>query len=333
MSFKTQLHSTIDHVFVKLLAKPKVDFFVRSGSYLLRLCFSSERLAKEFLTSFIIDLPGAPDLQIGFLTAADVDLSHLIPDSPGEYRVTASNDSFAVWQPGELPMLYLLDKISNRSLIWLAGNAAPDWVASRPALPIMYAFSMGTPWITVHAAAVGRQGVTLLLVGEGRVGKTTAAVACARAGWDYAGDDYVYTNTIDARVEPLYCSARLRADMGPAFVDMLTSHAQISSSDGEPRYELRLGEQLPADRMRGGTTAAILLPRRRGALRPEFEAARRFDAVEAMYTSMTLVQLGWRTMMLEKVTSFVGLAPIFFVDTGQDPAAIPDAFAQFLDRL
>lgn len=333
MSIDTLLFETVDRIFEQVLARPAVESFARSGSYRLQLSFSQKSLADEFLPSFLRDEPGVPDLQIGFLTSAEADLSHLIPQPTSEYRAVARDDSFAVWQPGELPMLYLLDRKSNRSLIWLAANAAPDWIASRPALPIMYAFSVATPWIPLHAAAVGKNGRTFVLVGEGRVGKTTAALACARAGWAYAGDDYVYTNTLNAKVEPLYCSARLRADMGPAFADLITAPAQISSSDGEPRYELRLAEDFGPTRIKGGSMAAILIPRRRGAILPEFCPARRLDGISALYTSMILMQLGWQEAMIRKVAATVGLAPVFFVDTGQQPAAIPGAFAELLDRI
>ncbi len=333
MSFETLLFQSIDRLFEKVLAPPAVESFVRSGSYRLRLCFAHESLADEFLPSFLCDEAGSADLQIGFLTSAEADLSHLIPHPQTEYRATATNASFAAWQPGELPVLYLLDRESSRALIWFAAGTAPDWLASRPGLPIMYAFSVDTPWIPLHAAGVGRNGRTLLLVGEGRIGKTTAALACARAGWDYAGDDYVYANTTNAKVEPLYCSARLRADMGSAFADWVTAPAKISTSDGEPGYELRLGRELGSDQIRGGSLAAILLPRRRGAMLPEFSAARRFDAIAALYTSMTLVQLGWREKTIKKVAAVIGLAPVAFVDTGRCPAAIPEAFETFLDSL
>ena len=52
-----------------------------------------------------------------------------------------------------------------------------------------------------------------------------------------------------------------------------------------------------------------------------------------MYTSMILMQLGWREAMIKKVATVVGLAPVCFVDTGQRPAAIPGAFAELLERL
>jgi hypothetical protein len=334
MEIEALLTQSIDRVFEKVFAPPAVESFVRSGSYLLRLCFAHKPLADEFLPSFLRDETGLADLHIGFLTGAEADLSHLIPHPQAEYRAVACDGWFALWQPGDLPMLYLLNRKSKRAVIWLAAGAAPDWIASRPALPIMYAFSVDTPWIALHAAAIGRNDRILLLAGEGRVGKTTAALACARAGWNYAGDDYVYANTSNGQVESLYCSARLRADMASAFSDLMNEATTgVSNSDGELRHELRLAARLGPERVKGGSLAAILLPRRRGAALPIFSPARRFDAVSAFYTSMMFTQLGWPDVMIKKITTAIGLAPVFFVDTGQNPDAIPDAFAEFLDRL
>ncbi len=333
MAIEALLAQSIDRIFEQAFAPPAIELFARSGSYLLRLYFARAALADEFLPSFLRGETGPADLQLGFLTSAEADLSHLIPQPPNEYRFTASDDCFAVWQPGDLPLLHLFDRKSKRAVIWLAADAAPDWFANLPALPIMYALSIDTPWTALHAAAVGRSDRILLLAGEGRVGKTTAAVACARAGWDYAGDDYVYANTSNGQVEPLYCSARLRGDMASAFPDLIDEGARATCSDGELRYELRLPAQLGQARVKGGSLAAILLPRRRGAAFPTFSPARRFDAVSALYTSMTLVQFGWPEIVIKKITATIGLAPVFFVDTGQSPDAIPEAFAEFLDRL
>ena len=333
MSIETRFAKALDQIFEGIFVEPTVDFYARSGSYLLRLCFADRTLAAEFLPSFLGDRAGRADLQIGFLTSEQCDLSHLIPAPPREYRTIAYKDWFAVWQPGERPMLYVMDRRSNRAIIWLAAGAAPDWIASRPTLPIMYALAVDSPWITVHAAAVGRENRTLLLIGEGRTGKTTAALACAYAGWDYAGDDYVYVNTADGRIEPLYCSARLRDDMAWRFPSFVNSAAGVSVSNGEQRHELRMAAQLGRDRIKGGLLAAMLLPRRRGAALPIFTQARRWDAVSALYTSMTLSQLGWPDAMVKKVTATVALAPVFFVDTGQHPEKIPDAFSELMDRL
>lgn len=332
MPIEALIARSIDCIFDKTFSSPAVASFGQCGPYLLQLLFAETSLANRLLSSYPPAKPGKADLTVGFLTSAQADLSHLVPQPPDQYRFIAGADCFAVWQPADLPMLHLLDRKTNRAVVWFGAGAAPDWFANLPGLPMMHALSIGTPWAAIHAAAVGRNDRTLLLAGNGHVGKTTAAVACARAGWDYAGDDYVYANTLTSRIEPLYCSARLRADMASAFPDLIDS-AAARRSDGELRYELRLPAQLRQAEVRGGALAAILLPRRRGAKLPTFSAARRFDAVPALYTSMTLVQFGWPEAIIKKIAAIIGLAPVFFVDTGQNTAAIPEAFAEFLDRL
>jgi hypothetical protein len=89
---------------------------------------------------------------------------------------------------------------------------------------------------------------------------------------------------------------------------------------------------LQPDRLKGGKLAALLLPRRRGAPRPVFERARSVDAFNALLTMTVTLTPGWPDVVSKKLMSVIGLAPIFFVDTGQTPDAIPDAFAEFLER-
>ena len=140
-------------------------------------------------------------MQIGFLTGVDADLSSIVPQPPSKPRVVTNTRCFAMWQPGECPVLYLLDRKSARALVWLPTGTMPDWLGSRPALPIMYALSLNTTWLALHGAAVGRAGRMLLLAGKGRTGKTTAALSCARNGWDYAGDDFIYIDTASGEIK------------------------------------------------------------------------------------------------------------------------------------
>lgn len=46
-----------------------------------------------------------------------------------------------------------------------------------------------------HGAAVGRAGDGVLLTARGGSGKSTTAIALARAGWDYVADDYCLLST------------------------------------------------------------------------------------------------------------------------------------------
>jgi hypothetical protein len=313
---------------------PSVTAEVRAGPGGLRLGFTSKTLANFYLRSFV---PGRPDrisLSLLVLTPDDLDLSHLIP-VPSEQGRTLVNDAYAaVWHADRLPILYILDRRLSLGIVWLARGRAPGWELSRPACPLIHANLLEGPWTAAHGGAVGHDGRMLLLAGKGGSGKTTATLACAKAGWDYAGDDYILANTQSGQVEPLYISARLRIDLAPSFPGLLRelSHG-ITHDRNDSKHELGLGPLLGAERSRGGRLTAILLPRRRGARLPEFEPARRTDAFHALFLTTSLGVPSTLEMTSRKLMALVALAPAFFVDTGATPDAIPDAFAALIETL
>jgi hypothetical protein len=306
---------------------------VRCGSLFLDLRFASQSLSDRLLPSLLRAPEGSPELTVAIASGEHIDLSHLLPTPRDRHRSFADELQYAAWQPGRHGILSILDYRSKSAVVWLESGGVPAWVASRPLLPLIHALTVHTPWSAVHGGSVGRNGRSLLLAGKGKSGKTTATLACARAGWDYAGDDYVLVNTVTGSIEPLYATARMRPETTESFSDFLPSTAEVSDDDGELRYELRLGGHLSTDRLRGGRLAAILLPRRRGAVVPEFEPARPSDAFAALLTETTRGLLGWPELVGAKLVALIGLAPVHFVDTGATPAAIPDAFAAFLDRV
>jgi hypothetical protein len=96
---------------------------------------------------------------------------------------------------------------------------------------------------------------------------------------------------------------------------------------------LRLGKDIGRDRIKGGQLVAILLPRRHGAETPAFAPARRSDAFAALLPITTVGLPGWPDLVAAKIAALIDLAPIYFVDTGRSPEAIPDAFDHFMSRL
>jgi hypothetical protein len=323
----------VARVFDQALARSVFAQTIQAGPLAVRLQFASEELGRLYLASFLPHRSNQSDISIGVVTAAEIDLSELQPDWTKHGPVSTGDNHFACFHAGEWPVLYLLDRPSRRGVIWLAGGTAPAWELSRPACPLIHAATVETDWLTVHGGAIGRGGRFLLLAGKGHSGKTTAALACARADWDYAGDDYVLAETRTGQIAPLYASARLRLDMTEAFAEMLHASVAVSADDGDSRHELRMSGHLRPNQVKGGTLAAILLPRRTGAERPEFSPARRADAFHALFMTTMQGMPGPLHWVAEKLKRLVGYAPTFFVDTGRAPAAIPEAFAKFLDRL
>jgi hypothetical protein len=329
---RTLFHRAVATAFCDL--QPKVTAEVKAGPFGLRIGFFCEALAKSYLRSFVAGLPNNINLSVMVLTPDEIDLSELVPVPSERGRTFVDDQYVVVWYADRLPILYVLNRRTRQGIVWLSQRNAPEWELSRPACPLIHASLFEGPWTTAHGGAVGRDDRMLLLAGKGRAGKTTAALACADAGWDYAGDDYILANTHSGQVEPLYTSARLRIDMTSSFARLLpAASVRVSHADGETRHELALGELLGMARSRGGRLAAILLPRRRGAVLPEFTPARRADAFQALFMTTSLGVPSPLKLTTKKLSALVALAPAFFVDTGQTPAAIPEAFGNFLDVL
>jgi hypothetical protein len=331
MPAEVQILQSIDRAFAaKEEFEDSAD--VACGPFRVKVSFATEPLRQAFLPSLIPRPAGPSQLDIRFTSASEIDLAAMVPQPPDLPRLVSSDRCYAVWQPGALPVLLALDRQTARGIVWLAADAAPYWMRSRPALALLHAFSVDTPWTALHGGAVGHAGRFALLAGKGRSGKTTAALSCALAGWDYAGDDFVFTHTQTGRIEPLYCSARLRADLVSVFGSLLDASAGLSDDDGEHRHELRLATKLTG-RIGGGSMAAIFLPRRTGASTVRFVRARRSDVFASLLAITTIGLPGWPNVTAEKIAAVAGLAPAFLVDTGPDPLAIPAAFAAKLDSL
>ena len=218
--------------------------------------------------------------------------------------------------------------------MWLPERQHLQSHYSRPILPLIHAMASSGQWTPVHAGAVGLDGRFLLLVGPGKTGKTTAALACAAAGWTYAGDDFVLINSTERMLAPLYASARLRPSV-LAPLRQFVSAAQIGTSNdfGDPRHELRLSASRTGSDLGGGTIAALLLPQRRGASRPQFQKTNASAAFSAMFTVTAAQMPGMLDTLAPKLLRAARMAPAYSVDTGDDPTAIPEAFGKFLEEL
>ncbi|HEX9209337.1 MAG TPA: hypothetical protein VF901_02395 [Bradyrhizobium sp.] len=317
-------------VFAKTASEP-IEAHARCGPFFLRLGFASQDLADTFLPAYIQRAPGNVDLDLRFITGADHDLSALVPEAAEKPRLLIEDGIYSVWQPAVIPVLFAIDLEARRGIAWLPKGEAPPWIRSRPAISLIHAMMHDTPWCAVHGAAVGRDAGFTLLAGEGHSGKTTAALACAKAGWRYAGDDFVAVNSKTGQIEPLFCSARLRPSLVDIFQSFIGETTPVSDFNGEPRHELSLADL--GERIGGGRLRATFIPRRRGAALPEFTTARQSDAFRALLPTTAYELPGWPNEIADKVARIAGLAPVLFADTGTNPMDIPAAFARQLERL
>jgi hypothetical protein len=268
-------------------------------------------------------------LEIDVIEGWYAGLERLLP--PSEYRrkrlVETTNDYYYYWTPERGGNLTVLDRSAGRALLWYpsAGEIA-SWEFSRPFLAAIHAFMLPTSWTPVHAAAVAKNDVAILIAGRGGVGKTTTALVCAEAGWDYLSDDFVLIGGKPWRAASMYRSARMREDMFARLPRSMTAVTNISTDDGEVRAEVDVGMvgQIGSKDVEIG---AIVVLQRAGAVHAAIAPIRRSQALSALAGSTLIALAGGQVETFGKLADLVNQVPCFAFEPGPELADIPGALA------
>ena len=223
-----------------------------------------------------------PDFKVAILGGTPLP-QRFLPSDISRYSVYEDAKHLTIWMPAPDRVLYVWDFETSTGVMWCTTETMPPWLLGRPMLPLIHAYATQTEWCPLHASAVGRDGKFLLMVGPGRAGKSTAALSCAAAGWQYAGDDFVLINPTQRLVEPLYTSARLRVN-GPKELAASLSRFIFAESNeyNDPRFELRFGARESETFIRGGVIERVLIPRRSGGQNFQTKRAKPAEAFSAM---------------------------------------------------
>ena len=217
--------------------------------------------------------------------------------------------------------------------MWFGTEIAAPWLLSRPLLPIIHAHASATEWCPAHASAVGRNGQFLVFVGTGGAGKSTAALACAAAGWRYAGDDFVLVNSVRRLVLPLFISGRLRfGDNENLAARLLQFRVAISKENDELRHEFRFANDIGIGRIAGGNVVRTFILRRRGEAPFSINRASSAQVFKSIISCTRLYAPGLAASLTKKLLGAAGMASSFFIDTGDDPLAIPCQLNAMLDK-
>jgi hypothetical protein len=312
-----------------------IDRDVASGVFSIQLSLDRWADGQDVAASF-------PESKAGTGVQADFKVAMLggiplpqrfLPSDVSRCAIYEDQKYLTQWMPMPEGTLYIWDFENRRGVMWCTTPKLPAGLLGRPFLPLISAFAAQTDWCPLHASAVGRDGRFLLLVGPGRAGKSTAALSCAAAGWQYAGDDFVLVNPKVRRVEPLFTSGRLRKSAPEELTSNLSSFVFAESNDfDDPRFELRFRPEKGGMLIQGGVIEGILIPRRRGGQNFEIERAKSSQTYAAMVAHTRVRAPGRAEQLTKKLLAVTRMLPAHFIDTGNDITAIPARFQQILDE-
>lgn len=321
MTRHNNLRDFVDHAFARSTPLCRARFGDLVAQY-----WVDERASRLGFERALLVTDDDAQADFAIVTGDDPDFLRMVPERVDDIHVVADDEFYAYWRPAPERVFYVFDRVRRRGVTWFP-ETIPSAAYGQPCEVLINAAIEPTGWCIAHAGAVGRDGEFLLMVGPGKAGKSTATLACMRAGWQYAGDDVVLLHPQRGLVAPLFSSARLRQTGASAFQELADTAFMVSEDEDEQalRYELRL--EVPPT---GGRVAAILGLKRRGLPGVHAGPARAADYMGPLLRDSTARAPGIAASMTPKLLAAGRMAPAYVVDTGTDPAAIPDGLAAVL---
>jgi len=188
----------------------------------------------------------------------------------------------------------------------------------------------------VHAGLVARHGDGVLFGGPGGSGKSSTALTCLKAGFEYMADDYV---GLEAKPDgsydghSLFCSTHLEPNHLKRF-PYLVPHAVPGRLPREDKSLVMLSEVLPQGLSQKARIRAVALPRVVGADRPTLRPASTIEALLRLAPSslILLPYAGTFATEFEKLSEFLEDIPKYWLELGSEMAEIPDRIHELLER-
>jgi hypothetical protein len=223
--------------------------------------------------------------------------------------------------------LLISDFAVGRSYTWYPRiDALPAWAKASPfRIPLSWLCNRHNMQI-VHGAAVGIDGRAVLLVGDGGSGKSTTALACALAGFQYLGDDYCAVEPSQGRVHMVYRTAKLfetSLDLLPSMTERVENRHLMQQEKGVSFLDPSHVAFSPT-----ATLSAILLPRVGNVSGPVVYPATRQDVVKAVLPSTIGGLMGGTRVTPRMIMELVRSLPAYHLVLGPDLRAVVDLVAE-----
>jgi len=226
-----------------------------------------------------------------------------------------------------------IDRRTGRAVGWFPSSRLSEQERGKPlqfAIHLLQA-DRGTP--VIHAALVAHQGAGALLVGNGGKGKTTAALACVVAGFDFFADDYVAVERLDADRfvgHSLYDSVWLTPHGWELFSGRMPLPGRPACADSEKRL-VHLSDVCPSQ-VRSSVPIHAVVSTDLGDDRCAGHPISKAEALLAVAPSSLLQLPVSGRILFERMTELLSSTPCYRLDVGRDPTGVATLVAALLKK-
>ena len=309
----------------------------------IRLVFAGDALAPALMPALShrrTAFSGSPDLVLHVWDSASTGVA-ISPPPVAQHCFSDRGDIWTFHSPRFRSAFHwseyslnLLDLDRGVGVFWIrSAEGLPYWTQASPFRSLFHWWMEKYGAQLVHAAAVGTRDGGLLITGKGGVGKSTTALTCLAAGFDYVGDDYVLLTGGEApAAHSLYRTAKVNpADMGrfARFHPRLLGAAAVA---GEEKAVIFLEDDGPGSLVASLPIKAVLTPRFGSAPETHIETIDKALLIGAA-TYTTLAQLphaGQKTA--DFIEAQLRRVPGYSLVLGHDVERVPEALAALLQR-
>lgn len=231
--------------------------------------------------------------------------------------------------------LTLTDREASAKVGWVSSAARlTQYELGRPLHSSLLLWMRDRGIQAVHAGLVARNGAGVLFGGPGGSGKTTTAVTCLRAGYQYLADDYVGLERLTDGAwfgHSLYSSSHFEPHHLQRFPD-LAPHAMPGKLEREDKHMVLLSGLFPEGFANGAAIRAIALPRVVPRVETTFRPASKVAVLKQLAPSslFQLPFLGAGRARFETMAALVESVPTYWLELGSHLPGIPEAIGRML---
>jgi hypothetical protein len=300
---------------------------VRLAGYVIRLRIAGARLASRLLEAFIPTAAPAPgdtaDLTVDIWDSSE----HTTAPKTAELWDRLRSDDGHYFLDATPRVVNWLDRVDHRMLVRVSSThrlTPGDVYQPFSSLLALWLADRETP--AIHAGAVGHDGDVVLITGRSGSGKSTAALSCLLAGFDYLGDDFIVLQRSAGAwlAHAAYRTAHLESTHLARF-PRLAAAVPRPPAPNEGKSVICIDRAFAGQPRRTARVRGIVMPRIVPGGRTELRSAPKSAALLAMAPSSLLMRPAGTPAAFDAVAALAAAVPTYWLEMGSTLSAIPQA--------